>query len=122
MMVAKNKQSGAIETYSILVEDIEKLGTEINNKLNSPKLDYIDLLPLSSEEKKAEKLKTLTRIEGFSYENNNYSQEDLELGFLQRFTNFGISIYKATPDLSNWIKLEQPENATDTQPKKTPCN
>lgn len=122
MMVGKNKETGAIETYSIVVDDIEKLTIEIENKLNSPELDNILPFPYTEEEKIKAKLFKLSKLNADEYPNEN--QEVLETIFLQQFATFGISMYKANPDLTNWIKieLELPENQTSTQLRNTPCN
>jgi hypothetical protein len=45
-----------------------------------------------------------------------------ELAFLNRFANYGISLYKADSTITNWSKLTTDNSNTNQPVIETPCN
>jgi len=97
--------------YALSTEDYTALNTQINNTLNSP---------LYSGLTYKQKLKEIHRKQKKDLKAN---QADLEKYFLKAFRKYGISLYKASDDMSNWNKLTLPPVKNGTQVVvKTPCN
>lgn len=97
--------------YSLKINDWDAFLEKINDGLNSV-----------SEGNLQEKLDKLDNVVKNIY-GNTYGG-DLEKIFLQRFKDFGVSLYKADDDnLSNWteLKLNNP-NASNPTVVPTPCN
>jgi len=96
--------------YTIKIDDFQKLSQAIQDDLNDTKG--------KDDEKKEKKL---NREMKYLY---NENQDNLEGVFLNKFKDFGISLYKATDqNLSNWNKLdlEDPNDEDSTVNSKT-CN
>ncbi|MDY0090819.1 MAG: hypothetical protein RBR78_10710 [Flavobacteriaceae bacterium] len=111
MIVCHN---GAV--YSLKVDDYEKLNSKINNDLARAKSTS-----LNQEEKTREKEDYIEEgLEKYYRKNKN----NLEKSFLQKYGNYGISLYKATDEnLTSWEKLELDNPNSDNPvvvPK--PCN
>ena len=111
VLVVKNKQTNLIETYCILIDNITTFRNAINSKLNNPVNQSLNLkAKIYKQHLLQEKL----------YKNKD--QNELEISFLQQFSNFGISLYKADPNLK-WSKLElENNNGSGLQTVPTPCN
>lgn len=43
-------------------------------------------------------------------------------GFLTSTKNYGVSLYRATGNITNWEKLIAPANSSDTNFTTAPCN
>ena len=50
------------------------------------------------------------------------SDSDIEKAFINRFKDYGISLYRANSDITQWTKIEL-ENPLAEEPvkKETPC-
>ena len=96
--------------YSIKVDDITKLNTKINDDWTNPKY------AAPNDKKKKENIfKELSE----GYEKN---KSHLERHFLQFYADYGISLYKAENDMSNWNKLTLGTGTGNTQQVvPTPC-
>ncbi len=96
--------------YALKVDDITALTTKINADWNNPKY------AAQTDEKKKENIfKALSK----DYESNKSS---LERHFLQFYADYGISLYKAENDMSNWNKLTLGTGSGQTQQvNKAPC-
>jgi|694.fasta_scaffold93683_4 hypothetical protein len=111
VLVVKNKQTNLIETYCILIDNITTFRNAINSKLNNPVNQSLNL---------EAKIKEQHDLQKILYKNKNQNQ--LEISFLQQFSNFGISLYKADTNLK-WSKLElENNNGSGLQTVPTPCN
>jgi hypothetical protein len=112
VIVVKNN-NGTFNVYSLFVNDINKLTTEINSVWNDdPKYQsYNDV----------DKLKAIhnDQIKKFKSSNGN-----LEKSFLEQFGNYGIDFYKANNEnLTSWSKV-QLNSSTPNQSnvEYQPCN
>ncbi len=96
----------------MLLNDFEKLNTEVNRELDSPKY-----AAFTNEEKKINKIHE-NQARKFVESNGQ-----LEKSFLQQFGAFGIDIYKSDDEnLINWNKLELESNNNQLSVVLQPCN
>jgi hypothetical protein len=106
----KNNPSEPL-VYSLRINDFAKLNNKINNDWGDSKLDG-----KSAEQKLDIIHEDLAR----SYKIN---ENNLEAFFLQNFKDYGIDLYKANSDQTNWNKLSlnpTPNNPIGTL-QQTPC-
>lgn len=97
--------------YAIKVENIEALRNKINEEWNKAAYNGIT--------DDAKKVKRINDKFGEKYEKN---KNDLERFFLQNFKDFGVSLYKAEDDMSNWNKKSLGSGTGSTQTiDTTPC-
>lgn len=97
--------------YALKVDDINALTTKIDNDWNNT--DYDGLSEKEKKKKIFDKLKP-------DYETN---KSNLERHFLQFYADYGISLYKAENDMSNWNKLTLGNGSGNTQLViPTPCS
>jgi hypothetical protein len=94
--------------YALKIDDIAALKSSILDVWDDP--DYDDL---EDEEKTDRILKQES-----SYHDAN--KNNLERAFLRKFSNYGISLYKANDDLSNWNKLTMDIDGTTVN--SSACN
>ncbi|HET8809137.1 MAG TPA: hypothetical protein VFM65_02610 [Flavobacteriaceae bacterium] len=92
--------------YALKANNPSLLISRVNNMLNSP------LYEDSTREKTIENILWAQRA-GYKAHKNN-----LEKYFLQVFGTFGVDLYKATGDMSNWSKL----SLNGTTVESIPCN
>ncbi|NBL63847.1 hypothetical protein GV828_01390 [Flavobacterium sp. NST-5] len=100
--------------YALKIDSFNIFSQKVDAVWNS--LKYIDF---NDEKERLEKIH-LEQAEKY-----HYYEGDLEFSFLSQFEGFGISLYKASDNLDNWIKLElQPEPGfmPPFSVKQTPCN
>lgn len=113
-MVSKENATSTPQTYAITINNINtfynKLTTELNNIQNS---DEYSNQTLTTQEK-VDKL-----IE--SYEEEEYISTNRELTFLNFFSNYDISLYKASDsNIRGWSRLTSNTNSASVTTK--PCN
>lgn len=96
--------------YTIKIDDIQILSQAVQDDFENTK---------GRDDDKKEK--NLNKKMKHLYHEN---QDNLEGAFLNRFKDFGISLYKATDqNLSNWEKLElQDPNDKDSTVNSQTCN
>ncbi|MCA1965827.1 MAG: hypothetical protein LDL23_04165, partial [Flavobacterium sp.] len=92
MLVTYNPVTNTNDVYALKVENMRNFRNKMNNQLNS--LGTMDLNL---------KIKKLNEKLGDKFE----SETNLEKAFLEYFDGYGISLYKAEDNLSNWKKLEK---------------
>lgn len=98
------------KVYAAKVDDFTKLETKINADWDNSKYENY-----SEKEKNDDLIKMMRKV---------YSKDsDKERAFLKRFKEYGISVYKANTDLTNWSKLslDNPNNENPTV-NLNPCN
>lgn len=97
--------------YSLTINDFDKLNSKIEADWSKEELNGLD---------EEAKIKTIHIDLGEDYDQN---KDNLELFFLQKFKNYGIDLYKANNELTNWTKLSL--NITASKPNgelnQTPC-
>ncbi len=112
-VIVTKDNNGNFNIYSLFVNDINKLTTEIDSVWNNPKYQNYN--------NPADKLKAIhnDQIKKFKSSNGN-----LEKSFLEQFANFGIDFYKANNEtLTSWSKLLlNPSNPNQTNVEYQPCN
>jgi hypothetical protein len=98
------------KVYAVKVDDFNKLKTKMDGDWDSP-----ELIGCSEVEKNDDLLNTMKKE--YSKDSNS------ERVFLKKFKDYGISVYKADNNLTNWSKLlldnSNSENPTVNQ---NPCN
>ena len=92
MLVTYNPVTNTNDVYALKVENMRNFRNKMNNQLNS--LGAMDLNL---------KIETLNEELGEKF----VSETNLEKAFLEYFDGYGISLYKAEDNLSNWKKLEK---------------
>ncbi len=96
--------------YSLTVNDFNALNSSVDQILNNPKYNNKTI---------EEKFQIIQDALADDFNKNN-----LELFFLKHFQSYGVSLYKANNDLTNWTQLELLK--TDTNPEgvvnQKPCN
>ncbi|HET8809310.1 MAG TPA: hypothetical protein VFM65_03485 [Flavobacteriaceae bacterium] len=92
--------------YALKANNPSLLIAQVNNMLNSP-LYYAPT--------KEQKMKKILAAQAKGYEDN---KNNLERYFLQVFGTFGVDLYKAVGDMSNWNKL----SLNGTTVESIPCN
>ncbi|HLO72807.1 MAG TPA: hypothetical protein VK164_02635 [Flavobacterium sp.] len=102
--------SSSGDVYCIKVDNIVKLKLQIENDWNIP-----ELADCEDSEKNAVLLEMMQII--YSSDSNS------ERAFLKKFSNYGISLYKADSTLTNWSKLSltDPVSANSIV-NNSPCN
>lgn len=101
-IVCYNKANPSVPLiYSLKVNNFNALNTKINSDW-----DHINLIGLNDEKRIDAIHLNLEKL----YDKN---KNNLELFFLQNFKDYGIELYKANDELSNWTKL-----ALDVSPQK----
>lgn len=108
MLVTYDPLSASTVVYALKIDDFHAFKNKMNSQLNA-----------LGDMKLENKLSILNAELG-----NEFSNEiNSEKAFLDFFSGFGVSLYQAEDDLSNWKKLE---NSTDplfpNSIIKTPCN
>ena len=96
IVVVKNPVAGALPTtltYALKIDNIIKFKQKINQILNSHPT-------VATEEKK---IKAELKDEGTYYKSTQ--PEKFEKLFLEKYKDFGLSIYRADNNLMNWNKL-----------------
>ncbi|MDP2160055.1 MAG: hypothetical protein Q8K02_06205, partial [Flavobacterium sp.] len=85
--------------YALFIEDSDKLQSQLDNMWNASRFN-INGVPASDEDK----IKTIHDEMAIKYEKN---KNNLEAYFLKYVASYGVSIYKANNDVSQWSKLER---------------
>lgn len=114
------------ETKAIYKQDVFIMIVCPNDKVYSLKLDNLEILNAKldedwnnlgnlTEKEKNDKLDLMMQ-DVFS------SDSDIEKAFINRFKDYGISLYRANADITQWTKIEL-ENPLAEEPvkKETPC-
>lgn len=71
----------------------------------------------------SEKTKEIIKLMDYQMKLDLQRSPDKELGFLKKFSNFGISLYKANTTMTNWSKLTlQNPNSQNPTVLPVPCN
>jgi hypothetical protein len=98
------------KVYAAKVDDFTKLETKIDADWDNSKYDNY------TEKKKNEDLIAMME--------KVYSKDsDKERAFLKRFKEYGISVYKANTDLTDWSKLSLDNpNSNNSSVTPTPCS
>ncbi|MCA1966257.1 MAG: hypothetical protein LDL23_06360, partial [Flavobacterium sp.] len=86
--------------YAFKVDDINILKQKIEQRIN-------DIKPITLS--RDEKIKEIHREDGKLFDKN---PNDLEKKFLEKYENYGLSLYKANQNLTNWGKLTLNSNGT----------
>lgn len=99
------------EVYSLKVNDIVALSEKVESDWNNP-----FIIGCSDDEKNESIDEMMQKI--FA------SDASVERAFLNRFSDYGITVYKANDDLTNWsaLSLETDIATQSTVVKETPCN
>lgn len=98
------------DVYCIKVDNIVKLKLQIENDWNIPELADCD-----DSEKNAALLEMMQEV--YSSDSNS------ERAFLKKFSNYGVSLYKADSTLTNWSKLSLTEPVSaNSIVNNSPCN
>jgi hypothetical protein len=97
--------------YAIKVENIEALRNKINEEWNKAAYNGI-----------TDDAKKVLRINDKSSKQYEANKNDLERFFLQNYNDFGISLYKAEDNMSNWNKKSLGSGSGSSQTiDNTPC-
>ena len=110
-LVCKHPVTGIVSVYTIKVDDIAKLTAQVNAVWNHQ--DYAEFTTVK------QRLEAIHKVQEKEYKKN---VNQLEKSFLQQFSAFGISLYKANDDsMTNWTQLKL---SSGTQPivNPIPCN
>ncbi len=94
--------------YAIATDDRDVLNTKVQDLLNRP-----DLVGKMEDDKK----KTLMQEDDKYYEGINDNPSALEKKFLQKYGNFGLSLYRFNKTTNKWMKLTTDGNTIT----ETPC-
>lgn len=111
-LVAKNCFTCAENNvYALKVDNFTQLRNKINSTLNNS-----NTMGMSFSQK-------IQYAESYYMEKfkSDMNQSQLESVFLEYFNNFGFSIYKANPELTNWSKLSLSGNPISPV-VSNPCN
>lgn len=108
-LVCKDKD-GNLNVYVLKINDVIKLINAINAIWDNPK--YVG-------KEDEDKFKDIHEAQAEKYRRSNGK---LEKSFLKQFSNFGISLFKATDDtMTKWSELEL-DDTTDSGVKPVPCS
>ncbi|RSC96099.1 hypothetical protein [Tenacibaculum singaporense] len=111
-LVARQNTTSPAEVYGIIVEDFNKLKSQLNKDIvNTVKNDPI----LNGQSSLEDVIKEINKNLGDQY---TYSS-DLNKTFLDWFKNHGIKLFKGDSNLSNFSELTL--DATTNTIKQTPC-
>jgi hypothetical protein len=110
---------GENQLYAMKIDDFSAFSEFLINDINST-LTSQDLLGLTTDAAILRKTLDIMNAKQHKYdeENTNMNQE---VSFLNYFAGCGASLYKANSTLSNWDKLTLSNNSTNPI-TKTPCN
>lgn len=98
-----------ISTYALKVDDIAILAAKVDAVMNNPEYSQTD---------ESEKLGLINQKQVIMYRNAGNQPEK---SFLQQFSDFGITLYKANADLTNWSKLSLTTSG-NLEVQSSPCN
>lgn len=94
--------------YAIATDDRDVLNTKVQDLLNRP-----DLVGKTEQQKKDK----LMELDDLYYDGSNDNPTELEKKFLQKYGNFGLSLYRFNKTTNKWMKLTTDGNTIT----ETPC-
>ncbi|HLA57026.1 MAG TPA: hypothetical protein VK623_13055 [Flavobacterium sp.] len=113
ILVAHDTQNPSItHVYAVKINDFIKFANAMNAAYNNSDYNYM------SEEQRIQKENQKMQM---LYDKNKY---DMDGAFLSKFANYGISLYEANPERTEWSKLTRVPNPMPNQPALTiskPC-